>query len=394
MIPLLRAAWVIARRDYIATVWSRSFLILLVAPLLPVLIGGLAGALGDKGGDDRPHRRDAIAVVMDAGDALALTNARAHLAPRLEKNMLPELRTQAPEPGQARLTGSLDRPTLIGPPDLLHDMGGSVALIVDQARIEEALGARAPAPVNLETAALPAAPNPSDRADVGRGGQVMLFLLTIMLAGMMISNMVEEKSSKVIELLAAAVPIDAVFFGKLLAMLAASLTALAVWSVAGIVGIAALVPAGALPVPAIGWPVFVILSFVYFITVFLLWGAIYIGIGAQASSAREAQTLSMPMTLLEAVAFIVASAQITHPDRLLPMIAAIVPWSSPFAMIGRASVDARLWPHLIAVVWQLIVIALTVRLGARLFRTNILKSGPSRRDGPWWRRRFGGRGAG
>jgi ABC-2 type transport system permease protein len=392
MIPLVRAAWVIARRDYIATVWSRSFLILLAAPLLPVLIGALAGALGDKG-DDAPRHRDAIAVVMDAGDARALAKARAHLAPRLDKGIFPLLQaSRNPEPGQARLTGSLDRPRLIGPPDLLHDMGGSVALLIDQARSEEALGTKMPAPVDLETTVLPTAPDAKDRADVGGGGQIALTFLTIMLAGMMLSNLVEEKSNKVIELLAAAVSIDAIFFGKLLAMLAASATALAVWSAIGVAAAEALMPVGTLPVPAVGWPAFFALGFVYFVTVFLLWGAIFMGVGAHASSAREAQSLTMPMTLLVGGAFIIASAQISHPDRLLPLVAAIIPWSSPFAMIGRASVDARLWPHLIAIVWQLIVIAMTIRLGARLFRTNILNSGPSRRAGPWWRRTFGGRG--
>ena len=48
---------------------------------------------------------------------------------------------------------------------------------------------------------------------------------------MLLSNLVEEKSNKVIEVLAAAVPLDAVFLGKLLAMLAMSLVGLLFWGV-------------------------------------------------------------------------------------------------------------------------------------------------------------------
>ena len=53
MIRLARAAWVIARRDYVATVWTRTFLFFLVAPLLPFVFVGLSSAIdghGDEGG--------------------------------------------------------------------------------------------------------------------------------------------------------------------------------------------------------------------------------------------------------------------------------------------------------------------------------------------------------
>src|SRR3546814_6884156 len=63
----------------------------------------------------------------------------------------------------------------------------------------------------------------------GRAAQVLLFLLTMLLAGMVLSNMVEEKTNKIIEILAAAVSIDAIFIGKLMAMLAMSLVGIAIW---------------------------------------------------------------------------------------------------------------------------------------------------------------------
>lgn len=391
MTRLLRASWVIARRDYVATVWSRTFLIFLLGPVLPLLLGGVMAAL--TSGDERPRPRDSVQLVADAGTSLALMKARAHLAARLERGALPQLAaTASPDPGRPALGGTLDRPRLTGPREDLHALGGKIGLIVDQARAERALGERAPAPVDLQTAIMAPAATDSDRESVARGGQFVLFMLTILLAGMMISNMVEEKASKVIELLAAAVPVDAIFFGKLVAILGASLTGIAVWATAGIAGAALLLPAGLLPAPAVGWPVFLMLGFAYFVTVFLLWGAIYLAIGAQAGSAREAQTMSMPMTLAQAFIYILASSQVAHPDRPAALVAAIVPWSSPFAMIGRAALAPALWPHLLALGWQLAALFLTIRVGAGLFRTNILKSGRSRpqRRGGWLRIGRGG----
>jgi len=61
------------------------------------------------------------------------------------------------------------------------------------------------------------------REDTARLSMTVLFMLMMMLAGMVLSNLVEEKANKIIEILAAALPMDAVFMGKLFAMLAVSL---------------------------------------------------------------------------------------------------------------------------------------------------------------------------
>ena len=138
----------------------------------------------------------------------------------------------------------------------------------------------------------------------------LLFMLTILLAGMLLSQLIEEKSNKVIEVLAAAVPVDAIFLGKLFAMLATSLVGIAVWTSAGAAAIALLDRAAGLsglPPPAVGWPAFLVLILVYFSMSYLLIGSVFLGIGAQASTVREVQTLSMPVTMAQVVIFGFAS---------------------------------------------------------------------------------------
>ena len=48
MLANLRAALVIARRDYVATVWSRAFILFLLGPLIPILFGMTFGTVGSK----------------------------------------------------------------------------------------------------------------------------------------------------------------------------------------------------------------------------------------------------------------------------------------------------------------------------------------------------------
>jgi len=51
-------------------------------------------------------------------------------------------------------------------------------------------------------------------------------------------------------------------------------------------------------------------------------------------------------------------------------------------MLARAAELPEIWPHVAAILWQAAWVALILRLGAKLFRKTVLKSGPRM---PWWR---------
>ncbi len=225
------------------------------------------------------------------------------------------------------------------------------------------------------------------RTMTARVGQTLLFVLTILLASMLLSQLIEEKSSKVIEVLAAAVPVDAIFLGKLFAMLGMSLVGIGVWAVLGATVLDLLREGGlaTLATPAVGWPAFLILVLVYFSMSYLLIGATFLGIGAQASTVREVQTLSMPVTMGQVVLFGFAAVGVGRPMSTEAIAAAIFPLSSPFAMIARAAEQPALWPHLLALVWQGLWVALILKMASAVFRRSVLKSGKSRRR--WWQRK-------
>jgi ABC-2 type transport system permease protein len=217
-----------------------------------------------------------------------------------------------------------------------------------------------------------------------RLGQFLLFMLTLLLAVQLLSNLIEEKSNKVIEILAAALPIDAIFVGKLFAMLAVSLVGIIVWATAAAIGLSIWLPPGfALPEPAVGWPLFVGLGILYFTMAYLLLGALFLGIGSQASTVREVQTLSMPVTMGQVAVLLLASAAVGAYASPIGIAATLVPFSSPFTMLARAAQMPEVWPHLLGLAWQAAWVFLIIRFASRLFRRSVLKSGPS--ASPWWR---------
>jgi ABC-2 type transport system permease protein len=198
----------------------------------------------------------------------------------------------------------------------------------------------------------------------------------MLLAGMVLSNLVEEKANKVIEVLAAAVPMDAVFLGKLVAMLGVSLVGIAVWAAVG--SAIALLAGNALPqlpAPALGWPLFLALGLVYFAMGYLLLGSLFLTIGGLATTVREVQTLSMPVTMAQLLVFFLAASSITRPGSPMELFAAAFPLSSPFAMLARAAQSDALWPHALALGWQALCVLLFVRFGAQIFRRRVMKSG-------------------
>ena len=391
MMMTFRAAMVIARRDYVATVWSRAFLFFLLGPLFPIIFGMLFGAIGSRMGE-KPEI-PTIAVIAAPAEYQALLAAHDRLG-----NAFPLARLAAEAPG-SNPDRLLDRPGIVAVLDQLSTSprltgteaaiaanGRALRLFVDGRRRAERLGSLEPTILKTRPIAHHAPATADHRADLARGVQLLLLLLTMILAGMLLSNLIEEKSSKVIEILAAAVPVDAIFLGKLVAMLGMSLTGITVWATIALTATGIFAPylLTALATPAVGWPVFIALGIAYFIACYLLLGALFLGIGGQAATVREVQTLSMPVTMGQLIVFALAAASVEDPDNFVARIAAIFPWSSPFTMIGRAALRPEIWPHFIALIWQGLWITLIIRVSAGFFRRSVLKSGKPRR---WFRRR-------
>lgn len=393
---LLRSAMVIARRDYVATVFSKTFLLFLLGPVIALFFAALLGMAG--GSADREALRPTVTVVGVAGDIDPVKRSYNRLRKRISARGLPDLTflsaDGAPAAQAARLlaakekspaavlTGWPGAPRLHGPESGLDRVEESVQLILDEVRTEAAFaeaGIQRPRVAVARAVLDPAGGGSSiNRHLIARLGQFLLLFVTMLLAGMLLSNLVEEKSNKVIEVLAAAVPIDAIFFGKLVAMLGVSLTGIVFWAGLATTALLTFLPNGVpVPVPAIGWPLFGMLGILYYIMNYTLLGALFLGIGGQANSAREVQTLSLPVTMGQLIVFGLASHAVTRLADPIGILSAIFPLSSPLTMLSFAAQRDEIWPHLIAIVWQALWVWIIIRIGAARFRATVLKSGPA-----------------
>jgi ABC-2 type transport system permease protein len=354
-------------------------------------VGGVGAASISKSGDDKA-RIVLLASGESARTAVAADRQLRTMFRSLEQPPRLIVETPGPNPeaqGRAMferkesdtyavMYGPLDRP------QILHSVNGTrsasyLAALADQ--VLRAQRAGTAAPLSEATQIVVSRPG----ASAGGQGQAAffattaLFMISLLLAGQVVGTMAEERSNKVIEVLAAAVPLESVFFGKLIGMFGVALLFLGFWGTV-VINVGSLLPARLATAfidvgPAVGLPMFGLLFFAYFVTSYMLLGAVFLGLGAQASTQRELQMMSLPITIFQVAMWGLASATALSPDSGLATAAAVFPFSSPFAMVARAANAPEIWPHLLAIGWQMLWVAITVTIAARLFRRGVLQSG-------------------
>jgi len=126
MIRFFRSAFVIARRDFSATVLSKTFIFFLLAPLFPLLFGGVFGGISSRIANRA--ERPVVAVAWNEADYSRLSKARDEMGEALGEGSVVQLERVEPDRNaeaqvrdllasgkRAVLTGSRDHPHLTGP---------------------------------------------------------------------------------------------------------------------------------------------------------------------------------------------------------------------------------------------------------------------------------------
>jgi ABC-2 type transport system permease protein len=385
----LRHALTIARRDLKATVMTPTFLLFLLSPLLMIAFGAV-GSISARTAMESGEARQRLVAVVAPEDAGPVRAADAELR-KLFTRPPPALVIEAPQGDretQARslfarqdveatavLYGPLDEPRILRAQGAANDAEFLTA-IARHARTGKAGMLSATTP-SVETVTRGDAPR-SGRDQSAFLASLGIFFLTLMLSGHAAGAMAEERSNKVIEVLAAAVPLESVFFGKLLGTFGSALLFITFWGVLFANLPKLLPPETAVELGSFGaatGPMFAPLFVLYFAMSYLLQSAVYLGLGAQMGTQREIQMLSLPITIFQFAMFGLASFAAGNPGTSLALAAEIFPFSSPLAMAARAANLPELWPHALALAWQLLWVAITVTVAARLFRRGVLKSG-------------------
>ncbi|MBN2456368.1 MAG: ABC transporter permease [Sedimentisphaerales bacterium] len=196
----------------------------------------------------------------------------------------------------------------------------------------------------------------------------LLFLGIIGTGQQMLSSVIEEKGSRVIEVLLSAVSPFELMAGKILGLVGIGMTVICLWGVAAYLtgrwqGLNVDVPPGILPYFTI-----------YYILGFLLFSSIMVGIGSICNTIKETQSLMTPVILLCVVPIIAWQNIIQHPGGTLARVLSFIPPTTPMVMILRLSAGGDI--PLAEVFASIVVLAAAalamIWLAAKVFRTGIL----------------------
>jgi ABC-2 type transport system permease protein len=200
----------------------------------------------------------------------------------------------------------------------------------------------------------------------------ILLFMGIMIGGQtLMTSTIEEKSSRVIEVLLAAVSPIELMWGKLLGQLAVGLLVMSVYAGLGILALFQFAMLGLLD------PMVVVYLLLFFVLSYLFYGALMMAIGASVNQVAEAQSMMGPVMILMVAPYILTSFIGRAPNSTISVAASFIPPVNAFAMMARLASDSP------PPAWQVGVTALlsvaaacgTVWFAAKIFKIGLLMHG-------------------
>ena len=212
---------------------------------------------------------------------------------------------------------------------------------------------------------------------VGFALGIGLFLVIFAGAGLLFNSVMEEKSSRVLEILAGSASTTEIMGGKILGVAALTATMMLTWAALGGFALIQGAPGMAANVGDVLFGRGLLLYFgLYAVLGYVMYAAIFAGIGAFCDSPREAQTLLTPVILLATVPILFMTLAIRDPGSPLLQVLSWIPPFTPFLMLARAGSEVPVWEVAGTLLLMLVTTAVVVQLSGRAFKAGAISNGP------------------
>jgi ABC-2 type transport system permease protein len=204
------------------------------------------------------------------------------------------------------------------------------------------------------------------------GFMFLLWIAVFTSGNYLLTSTIEEKSSRVMEvLLSAASPIE-LLMGKLVGQAGVAGVMLLMYGGVGLAGLGAAAMLDVVPLQHLLW------MLVWFPLAYFTVAAIMVSIGSAVSDLREAQSLIGPAMLALTIPLMLWLPIVESPNGMLATVSSFVPPAAPFVMILRltaANEPVPMWQALLAVFVNVLTVAAILWAGARIFRVGVLMQG-------------------
>lgn len=241
---------------------------------------------------------------------------------------------------------------------------------------------------------------------------MLVYLFITLFSGGVMSSVIEEKASRVVEVLVSSVKATELMFGKIIGVALVALTQFFLWMVltvvlltasVGILGKDAL-SAGDLAAPAgmdvrslpsmpasdvlpsevtdliatlssMPWGEMLLCFLLFFLFGYLLYASLFAAIGSAVENEADTQQLQIPVTIPLLLGFFIAIAAYKVPDSPLVFWGSMIPFTSPIVMLARLPFGVPLWEILLSIGLLVLTFLLCAWMSARIYKVGILMFG-------------------
>ncbi|MBM7771642.1 ABC-2 type transport system permease protein [Actinokineospora baliensis] len=380
-----RTVWLVARRELRTRLRARSFLVG-TAVSIAILVGFVLMQSTLFGGER-------ITRVGLSGQAAAISAPLSAQARSLGLDVQVSTVRDAAAGEAAVLDGDLDA-LVTGTPAALHvvvdetldeNLRRALNILVQEevlraqlAAIEEldpdqVLGTVADATVDVRSLRAPD-PTHDERLAMALVIVALLYLSLLLYGTMVAQGVVEEKSSRVVEILLATVRPWELLAGKVVGL---GLVGLAQLTVVGGVGVVLAVVTDVITIPGVAagtllWGV------LWYLLGYLFYATVFAAAGSLVSRQEETQSVLLPVTSVLVLAFVLGFGLLSRiPNSSATTVLSILPPFAPILMPGRLALGtATAWDVTLAVVLMLLSIAALTWLAGRIYARAVLRTGP------------------
>lgn len=244
---------------------------------------------------------------------------------------------------------------------------------------------------------------------------MIIYMFIAIFSGMVMSSVIEEKSSRVVEVLISSVKATELLFGKIISVALVAITQFMLWigltlAIIGVVSavagpelfggadteqiaqmsgmsadqMAAITEAASdsdglatilstvrtMPLGEI-----VICFIIYFVFGYMLYASLFAAIGSAGESENDTQQLQIPITIPLLIGFFIAIYAFKAPDSSIVFWGSMIPFTSPIVMLARLPFTVPLWEVILSIVLLVATFALCAWLASKIYKVGILMYG-------------------
>ena len=380
----------VTRREIVERVRAKSFLlstgVYLLVAMASIIVPNIVG-------DDEPVHRIGVAGTNSDQLQAAVTSLAPSVDLKVEVRRLPDAAAAAAAVRERTVrVAVVDGSRLVA----RGDVDDQLELLLNTAAYQVSAAARlAEAGVSPVDAARLLSPEPLavDRVTEVRPlresnrplaftGVLVIYLLLLTYGFTVANGVLEEKSSRVSEVLMGALHPSQLLAGKVVGI---GVVAVIQLLMVGIPAVLTALAFDSFSLPE-GTPLTLVAVLLWSILGYGLYSCIFAAAGAAASRPEDVGNATAPITILIAATYFVAVAATQEPDGTFARVTSFIPPMTPMTMLPRSAVGhVEPWEVPLAVLLVLVTTYLTVRLGARVYAGGMRRPGPKLKLREAWR---------